>query len=108
MTSQDRHGILLEKVKELATSSRQSENVNAKYLDNGDIRAYRNDERKSGIQELQISSPNNPSNTVTANHSPKIYSVEELSIRKLTPLECWRLQGFTDEQFYKAKNCRLS
>lgn len=24
-------------------------------------------------------------------------------IRKLTPLECWRLQGFTDEQFYKAK-----
>lgn len=23
-------------------------------------------------------------------------------IRKLTPLECWRLQGFSDEQFYKA------
>ncbi|WP_180752585.1 DNA cytosine methyltransferase [Latilactobacillus sakei] len=28
---------------------------------------------------------------------------EELFIRKLTPLECWRLQGFTDEQFYKAQ-----
>ncbi|WAX23936.1 methyltransferase [Latilactobacillus phage TMW 1.46 P1] len=28
---------------------------------------------------------------------------EELFIRKLTPLECWRLQGFADEQFYKAK-----
>lgn len=26
-----------------------------------------------------------------------------LRIRKLTPLECWRLQGFTDEQFYKAQ-----
>lgn len=24
-------------------------------------------------------------------------------IRKLTPLECWRLMGFTDEDFYKAK-----
>lgn len=27
----------------------------------------------------------------------------DLRIRKLTPLECWRLQGFTDEQFYKAQ-----
>lgn len=26
-----------------------------------------------------------------------------LRIRKLTPLECWRLQGFTDEQFRKAE-----
>ena len=24
-------------------------------------------------------------------------------IRKLMPIECWRLQGFTDEQFHKAK-----
>src|SRR5699024_2194326 len=31
-----------------------------------------------------------------------VYS--NLRIRKLTPLECWRLQGFTDEQFYKAKD----
>lgn len=29
-------------------------------------------------------------------------------VRKLTPLECWRLQGFTDEQFYKAKNDGVS
>src|SRR5699024_9230596 len=28
----------------------------------------------------------------------------QLVIRKLTPKETWRLQGFTDEQFYKAKN----
>ena len=25
-------------------------------------------------------------------------------IRKLTPLECWRLMGYTDEDFYKAKD----
>lgn len=30
------------------------------------------------------------------------------TIRKLTPLECFRLQGFTDEQFYKAKNDGVS
>ena len=30
-------------------------------------------------------------------------------IRKLTPIECWRLMGYTDEDFYKAKNIgRLS
>lgn len=27
----------------------------------------------------------------------------DLRIRKLTPLEAWRLQGFTDDQFYKAQ-----
>lgn len=32
----------------------------------------------------------------------------DLRIRRLTPLECWRLQGFTDEQFYKAKNSGVS
>ena len=35
-------------------------------------------------------------------------TIEGLRIRKLTPLECWRLQGFTDEQFYKAQNDGIS
>lgn len=30
------------------------------------------------------------------------------AIRKLTPLECWRLQGFSDDAFYKAKNAGVS
>lgn len=33
---------------------------------------------------------------------------KDIRIRKLTPLECWRLQGFSDEQFYKAKNSSVS
>lgn len=33
---------------------------------------------------------------------------KDIRIRKLTPLECWRLQGFSDEQFYKAKNSGVS
>ena len=35
-------------------------------------------------------------------------TIDNLRIRKLTPLECWRLQGFTDEQFYKAKDSGVS
>ena len=34
------------------------------------------------------------------NREPKI--LEDYKIRKLTPLECWRLMGFNDEDFYKA------
>ena len=37
-----------------------------------------------------------------------LYKTGEYKIRKLTPLECFRLQGFTDEQFYKAKNDGVS
>ena len=33
---------------------------------------------------------------------------ENYVIRKLTPKECWHLQGFTDEQFQKAKEAGVS
>ena len=29
-------------------------------------------------------------------------------VRKLLPIECWRLQRFSDEQFYKAQAAGLS
>lgn len=32
----------------------------------------------------------------------------EMRIRKLTPLECWRLMGFNDEDFKKATNIPTS
>lgn len=36
--------------------------------------------------------------------TPNVCRLEnEYKIRKLTPLEAWRLMGFTDEDFYKAK-----
>ncbi|MBO6232614.1 MAG: DNA cytosine methyltransferase, partial [Clostridia bacterium] len=31
-----------------------------------------------------------------------------MRIRKLTPLECWRLMGFDDSDFYKAKSAGVS
>ena len=106
VTAADRHGVLLE-VRRLAEHMRPNDKVDVKFMENGDIRAYRNDARKSGIQELLINNPENLANTITSSHSPKIYT-KAYAIRKLTPLECWRLQGFTDEQFYKAKQAGVS
>lgn len=34
--------------------------------------------------------------------------VTNFKIRRLTPLECWRLMGFDDDDFYKAKNVPTS
>ena len=35
-------------------------------------------------------------------------TIKDYKIRKLTPKECWRLMGFTDEDFQKAKDIGLS
>ena len=40
------------------------------------------------------------------NRMPKI--LEGIRIRKLTPLECWRLMGFDDDDFYKAQQSGVS
>lgn len=50
------------------------------------------------------------------NRQPKVLIQQEIEqsmrnsfiIRKLTPLECWRLMGFSDKDFHKAKNIGLS
>ena len=41
-------------------------------------------------------------------HGVLIEDDKSISIRKLTPRECWRLQGFTDEQFDRAKAAGVS
>src|SRR5699024_4306505 len=37
-----------------------------------------------------------------------LHKKQGVRIRKLTEKECWRLQSFTDEQFYKAKDSGVS
>lgn len=51
-----------------------------------------------------------PAFTLTSQdrHGVLIESDRTLAIRKLTPKECWRLQGFTDEQFEKAEKAGIS
>lgn len=56
-------------------------------------------------QDGVIVSADGVSPTHTAGHGnmPKILQ-SDMRIRKLTPKECWRLMGFTDEEFEKAKS----
>ena len=42
-------------------------------------------------------------NTVTSTQTKEQYLSNGYKIRRLTPLECWRLQNFPDEQFFKAQ-----
>lgn len=43
------------------------------------------------------------SNTITGVQKDNLVLQRNYRIRKLTPLECWRLMGFSDEDFYKAE-----
>lgn len=51
-----------------------------------------------------------PSFTLTAQdrHGVLLSNGKTYAIRKLTQRECWRLQGFADEQFDKAKDAGVS
>ena len=46
--------------------------------------------------------------TVADHNGVMLKNGDVVAIRKLTPRECWRLQGFSDEQFDKAKNVGVS
>jgi DNA (cytosine-5)-methyltransferase 1 len=46
--------------------------------------------------------------TVADRNGVMLKNGDVVVIRKLTPRECWRLQGFSDEQFDKAKNAGVS
>lgn len=64
------------------------------------------DREKIRQQGRRIKEPNEAMFTITAQDKHGIY--HKGRIRKLMPIECWRLQGFTDEQFYKAQATGLT
>lgn len=134
LTAQDRHGIAVkEATKKGYAIAEQGDSVNVTYPDS---KTRRGRVGKQVAQTLQAGEVNqgvviNPlkdkteygwhfeqavydsqgiTRTVKANggsgNIPK--TIEGLRIRKLTPLETWRLQGFSDEQFYKAKDSGVS
>ena len=57
-------------------------------------------------QGRRIKEPDEVMFTITAQDKHGIY--HKGRIRKLMPIECWRLQGFTDEQFNKAEATGLT
>lgn len=89
LTSQDRHGVLIR------TANKQGY-MTAQVGDGVDL-AYPDSETRRGRVQPQRS------NTLTTSDNLGVLVDDEtIQIRKLTPRECWRLQGFTDEQFDKA------
>lgn len=64
------------------------------------------DKAKVRQQGRRMKKPEEPMFTITAQDRHGV--MWNGRVRRLTPLECWRLQGFTDEQFYKAQDTGLS
>lgn len=54
-------------------------------------------------QRLEINKQGT-SNTITTVQKDNYVVYNNLRIRKLTPKECWRLMGFSDEDFHKAES----
>ena len=94
LTSQDRHGVLIR------TANKQGY-MTAQVGDGVDL-AYPDSETRRGRVQPQRSNI-----LTTSDNLGVLVDDETIQIRKLTPKECWRLQGFTDEQFNKAAavNC---
>lgn len=57
-------------------------------------------------QGRRFKQPNEPMFTITVTDRHGVVYCGY--IRKLMPLECWRLQGFTDEQFFKVQSVGMS
>lgn len=94
LTSQDRHGIAIrEATKQGYTIAKQGDSVNVSYPTSKTRRG------RVGKQVAQ---------TLQAGEVNQGVVVEDIRIRKLTEKECWLLQGFTEEQFYKAKESGVS
>ena len=123
LTTQDRHGIAVrEATKQGYAIAEQGDSVNVTYPDS---KTRRGRVGKQVAQTLQAGEVNQgvviddtqgyDGTRIYKGVSPTIRSsrsglktIDNLRIRKLTPLECWRLQSFTDEQFYKAKDSGVS
>ncbi|TJX90624.1 DNA cytosine methyltransferase, partial [Staphylococcus haemolyticus] len=127
LTSQDRHGIAIrEATKKGYAEAMEGDRVNASFTNS------KKDYGRMGRQAVETMNENKDKliygMTINAYNktldstglSPTLTTrpegfktailpiTEDLRIRKLTPLECWRLQGFSDEQFDKAKNSGVS
>lgn len=62
----------------------------------------------SGHDASRVVDSNGIAPTVKENHGTVTATNVDFKIRKLTPKECWRLMGFSDEDFQKASDTGLS
>lgn len=72
-------GNLVAKIIEQAVEPTRQDLIQYHLTDDGNLRAYIDDEKKTGVSELQITNPDNPAPTLTgANHAKVWQSIEEL------------------------------
>src|SRR5699024_5324247 len=96
ITSKDRHGIAIkEATKKGYAVANEGDSVNVQFPDS---KTRRGRVGKQIANTLEASSIN----------QGVVESPPKYRIRKLTPLECWRLQGFTDEAHEAVKQAGLS
>lgn len=90
LTGQDRHGVMIK-------NATKAGGLLAMPGDGVDLSYPSMNTRRGRVQKESC-------NTITAQGQlgVLIESYPTVRIRRLTPKECWRLQGFTDEQFEKA------
>src|SRR5699024_2407733 len=94
LTAQDKHGVAIrEATKKGYTVAEPGDSVNISFPDS--------ETRRGRVGKKTA-------NTLLTGEEQGVVTAGDLRIRKLTPKETWRLQGFTDEQFYKAKNDGIS
>lgn len=87
----------------------RANNISYKITKDGKIRAYQNDDKKSGVSEFQVDNEEAIASTVTTAHTPKCYGESMgFRIRKLTPRECFRLQDVDDADIDKLLNSGIS
>ena len=129
LTAQDRHGIAIrEATKKGYTVAEPGDSVNISFPDSETRRGRVGKQTANTLltgeeqavvlgvghhpfskqREFNGYGDLSPTLIATDYKAPKTALMSDYRIRKLTPLECWRLQGFTDEQFYKAKNDGVS
>ena len=115
LTAQDRHGVL-EKVGSLTDKNSQGERVYTSDIAvtqnaagggiGGHTGLYIVGELSTGGQRARVYNPKGSICCLTSTgykDPPKILTDCSLRIRRLTPNECWRLMGFSDEAYQKAR-----
>lgn len=89
LTGQDRHGVLIKNAtKAGALLAVPGDGIETAYSSSNT--------RRARVQ------PGRCSTITTHGTAGVLMDTSPVRIRKLTPKECWRLQGFSDEQFEKA------
>lgn len=76
--------VMIKQATKEGTISERQNSIKAKRLPNGNIRFYRDDEKKSAVSELQVQSGADVAQTITVANVPKIYKEEQVEIKQAT------------------------